>query len=94
MILVTGATGTIGSEVVRLLAAGSEDVRGMTRDPSKEAARPGVEFVRGDFGDPGSLAGAARGRRPSSCSVPPAPGFPSATRRCSPPRGWRARGKW
>jgi uncharacterized protein YbjT (DUF2867 family) len=59
MILITGATGTIGSEVVRLLAAKGEQVRAMTRDPSKVARQPGVEVVRGDFDDHGSLAKAA-----------------------------------
>ncbi|KAB8191869.1 NAD(P)H-binding protein [Nonomuraea phyllanthi] len=61
MILVTGATGTVGAEVVRLLARRGERVRAMTREPSKGAALPGVDVVRGDFDDPGSLAGAARG---------------------------------
>lgn len=61
MILVTGATGTVGGEVVRLLARRGERVRAMTREPSKGAALPGVDVVRGDFDDPGSLAGAAHG---------------------------------
>ncbi|MEU7890310.1 NAD(P)H-binding protein [Microbispora bryophytorum] len=59
MILVTGATGTIGSETVRLLAAMGERVRAMTRDPAAITPPPGVEVVRGDFGEPGSLARAA-----------------------------------
>ncbi|MFD9113807.1 NAD(P)H-binding protein [Streptomyces bottropensis] len=63
MILVTGATGTIGSEVVRQLAARGEKVRAMTRDPAKARVPAGVEVVRGDFLDPESvdaaLAGAA-----------------------------------
>ncbi|MFD0889549.1 NAD(P)H-binding protein [Streptosporangium algeriense] len=61
MILVTGATGTVGGEVVRLLAGRGERVRAMTREPAKITAAPGVEVVRGDFDEPGSLAGAARG---------------------------------
>ncbi|MEV0619451.1 NAD(P)H-binding protein [Nonomuraea sp. NPDC050404] len=61
MILVTGATGTVGSEVVRLLASGGIRVRAMTRDPAKVPALRGVEAVRGDFGDRESLAAAARG---------------------------------
>lgn len=59
MILVTGATGTVGSAVVRLLAVGGEPVRVMTRDPSKVGPLPGVEVVRGDFDDYDSLAQAA-----------------------------------
>ncbi|MFI6181368.1 NAD(P)H-binding protein [Nonomuraea sp. NPDC051191] len=61
MIVVTGATGTVGGEVVRLLAGQGERVRAMTRTPSKVEALPGVEVVQGDFDDPGSLAAAARG---------------------------------
>ncbi|MEO3867787.1 SDR family oxidoreductase [Nonomuraea sp. B12E4] len=59
MILVTGATGTVGSEVARLLAAGGERVRALTRNPAKAPAMAGVEMVRGDFDDPESLAYAA-----------------------------------
>ncbi|MBL1084024.1 NAD(P)H-binding protein [Streptomyces actinomycinicus] len=61
MILVTGATGTIGSEVVRQLAERGEKVRALTRDPRKARVSAGVEAVRGDYGDPGSLADAMAG---------------------------------
>ena len=49
MILIIGATGTIGREVVRSLKAKGEQVRAMTRDPEKvkEAQEPGVEYVTG-----------------------------------------------
>ncbi|WP_214318292.1 NAD(P)H-binding protein [Nonomuraea sediminis] len=58
MILVTGATGTIGGEVVRLLAGRGERVRAMTR---QDVALPGVEVVRGDFDDQPSLDDAVSG---------------------------------
>ncbi|MFD3381443.1 MULTISPECIES: SDR family oxidoreductase [unclassified Streptomyces] len=75
MILITGATGTIGSEVVRQLAQHGEKVRALTRDPSKAQARvpdgsePGggagaevdVEVVRGDYLDPASVDAAMSG---------------------------------
>jgi uncharacterized protein YbjT (DUF2867 family) len=61
MILVTGATGTIGSEVVRRLARHAEPVRAMTRDPSRVGGQPGVDVVFGDFDKPSSLAEAAAG---------------------------------
>ncbi|MCP2165653.1 SDR family oxidoreductase [Goodfellowiella coeruleoviolacea] len=62
MILITGATGTIGSDVVRLLAASGEQVRAMVRTPAKAATLPaGVEVVRADFTDPTSLVTAAEG---------------------------------
>ncbi|MEU3528115.1 NAD(P)H-binding protein [Streptomyces sp. NPDC038707] len=59
MILVTGATGTIGTEVVRILAERGERVRAMTRNP--EGASLPAEVVRGDFDDRGSLDDAVAG---------------------------------
>ncbi|WP_437995203.1 SDR family oxidoreductase [Sorangium sp. So ce185] len=62
MILITGATGTIGREVVRQLVERGAPIRAMTRDPARAAALGReVELVRGDFDDPGSLRAALRG---------------------------------
>ncbi|WUU18438.1 NAD(P)H-binding protein [Streptomyces sp. NBC_00663] len=61
MILVTGATGTIGSEVVRQLTARGEKVRALTRDPGRAVVPDGVEVVRGDFLDQASLEAALAG---------------------------------
>ncbi len=66
MILVTGATGTVGMEVVRQLAERKVRVRAMTRDPRRLApgAFPsGVEVVAGDFEKPETLAAATAGVR-------------------------------
>lgn len=60
MILVTGATGTVGREVTAQLLAGGEKVRAMTRNPRKAKLDSRAEVVRGDFEDPSSLAHAAR----------------------------------
>lgn len=52
MILVTGATGTTGSETVRRLSAKGIKVRALTRNPAKAtalAALPNVEIVEGDM---------------------------------------------
>ena len=62
MILVTGATGNVGSEVVARLLASETKVRVLTRDAAK-AARFGdqVEVARGDLGDAESVARAVIG---------------------------------
>ncbi len=74
MILITGATGTIGGEVARLLAARGEQVRAMTRDPARARALPaGVKVVRGDFSDHESLAGAVAGATALFLLSPPGP---------------------
>jgi uncharacterized protein YbjT (DUF2867 family) len=54
MILVTGATGTIGSQVFRRLAAAGERPRAFVRDPQAARARLGdpVEYVVGDLDRP------------------------------------------
>lgn len=61
MILVTGATGTIGSEVVRQLAARGEKVRALTRDPERADVPSGVETVRGHPADRASVEAALTG---------------------------------
>ena len=57
MILVVGATGQVGSLVVRRLRANGEPVRAMVRDPSSAAdlAATGAELAIGDLGIPGTL---------------------------------------
>jgi uncharacterized protein YbjT (DUF2867 family) len=57
MILVTGATGTTGSLLVRQLSAAGISFRIMARDRAKavRAAGEGVEIVEGDFSQPDSL---------------------------------------
>lgn len=59
-ILVVGATGLLGRQVTRALVARGHAVRAVVRDPAKADLR-GVEVVRGDLRDPGSLAAAVRG---------------------------------
>ncbi|MER6211220.1 NAD(P)H-binding protein [Streptomyces sp. NPDC001642] len=61
MILVTGATGTIGSEVVRQLAARGEKVRALTRDPERADLPSGVEAARGHPADRTSVEAALTG---------------------------------
>jgi uncharacterized protein YbjT (DUF2867 family) len=61
MMLITGATGTVGRHVVELLRARGEGVRALTRDPARMPAADGMEVVRGDFDDAESLRRAADG---------------------------------
>ncbi|NKX86550.1 NAD(P)H-binding protein [Nocardia coubleae] len=56
MILVTGATGNVGVEVVRALAEAAEPVRALVRDPSGTDAPHGVEVVAGDLTAPETLS--------------------------------------
>ncbi len=48
-ILVTGGTGTIGSQVIQLLAERGAEVRAFARNPEKAAFPPGVRVVKGDL---------------------------------------------
>lgn len=61
MILVTGATGTVGREVVAQLLTAGQKVRAMTRDPSKVKLNGVLEVVQGDFNAPDTLASAVKG---------------------------------
>ncbi|MFI9507712.1 NAD(P)H-binding protein [Nocardia sp. NPDC052566] len=61
MIVITGATGTIGSEIVRQLAGRGEQVRAVARDPKRAQVPAGVEVVRGDYTDLASMAAAMVG---------------------------------
>ena len=66
MNLVVGATGLLGSEVCRLLAAEGKPVRALVRrtsDQTKvaELQSLNVEIARGDLKDPATLAAACRG---------------------------------
>ncbi|MER9338441.1 NmrA/HSCARG family protein [Mesorhizobium sp. M0293] len=50
-ILVTGATGNVGRQVVEHLVQRGADVRALVRDPSKARFPAGVSVVQGDFLD-------------------------------------------
>lgn len=62
-ILVTGATGTTGGEVLRQLAAAGHPVRALVQgaEAAAKLARPGVELAIGHYDDPASLAAALAG---------------------------------
>jgi uncharacterized protein YbjT (DUF2867 family) len=61
MILVTGATGNVGSELTRALAERGKSVRVLARKPDQGSFPADVHVVTGDLEDPGSLAPALQG---------------------------------
>ncbi len=61
MILVTGATGNVGSELTRTLAARGKSVRALARKPDQASFPADVQVVTGDLEDPRSLAPALDG---------------------------------
>ena len=79
MLLVTGATGTTGMEVLRALKARGAEARALVRDETKahHLRDLGFEPTTGDLGDPRTLGRGARGRR---ARVPGEPDQPDAVR--------------
>jgi uncharacterized protein YbjT (DUF2867 family) len=61
MIFVTGATGTVGREVVKLLLDQDVPVRALTRDPAKAKIDPRAAVIAGDTSKPQTFAKALRG---------------------------------
>lgn len=61
MIVVTGASGNVGTHVVSQLAAAGFPVRALSRKPAAAPAPRGVEWVEADFEQPESLARALQG---------------------------------
>lgn len=60
-ILVTGATGTVGRQVIEQLVRRGADVRALVRDPSKADFPAGVAVAQGDLLDVDSLRNAVSG---------------------------------
>jgi len=61
VILVTGATGKVGRELVDLLLADGQEVGGITRNRATAALPGGVNVVVGDPSQPKTLASSLRG---------------------------------
>lgn len=60
-ILVTGATGTVGRQVIEQLVKRGADVRALVRNPAKADFPPGVAVAQGDLLDVDSLRAAVSG---------------------------------
>jgi uncharacterized protein YbjT (DUF2867 family) len=61
MILITGATGTVGRQTVSQLLAAGAAVRALARDPETAGLPGDVEVAGGDLSDPDTLAPALKG---------------------------------
>lgn len=55
-VLVTGATGFVGSAVVDAFVGAGHHVAALVRDPARVPSRDGVRLHRGDMRDPGTYA--------------------------------------
>ncbi len=60
-ILVTGATGNVGRNIVEQLVAKGVEVRALTRNPASAGLPAQVEVVKGDLAEPASLTSAFEG---------------------------------
>lgn len=60
-VLVVGATGNVGRQLVDRLTTAGVRTRALVRDPAAAGLPSEVEVVRGDLAEPGSLAAAADG---------------------------------
>jgi uncharacterized protein YbjT (DUF2867 family) len=60
-ILIAGATGTVGRELVARLSERQIAVRALVRDPESANLPAGVELVRGDLADPAGLGASLDG---------------------------------
>jgi uncharacterized protein YbjT (DUF2867 family) len=61
MILVTGGTGLIGGELLRLLSQAGIPARALVRHPSRAQTLPGVTWISGDLSGPEALTPAFDG---------------------------------
>ena len=63
MILVTGGTGGVGSELLRLLSKAGIATRALARHPQRAQALSGITWIAGDLSKPGTLTSAFEGAR-------------------------------
>jgi uncharacterized protein YbjT (DUF2867 family) len=61
LIIISGATGTIGGELLDLLSNAGASIRALSRNPPGDESSPGFEWARADLGDRRSLGPAFDG---------------------------------
>ena len=72
--LVVGATGTVGSEVVKQLVEAGQNVRALARDPGKATKLGGaIDVAFGDLAKPETLSGPFAGAEKVFILAPPVP---------------------
>ncbi|SFA93780.1 Uncharacterized conserved protein YbjT, contains NAD(P)-binding and DUF2867 domains [Amycolatopsis marina] len=69
-VLVIGATGNVGRQVVHQLLEAGATVRAMARNPNTAALPGDAEVVAGDLTDPATVAAAAKGTRAAFLAWP------------------------
>jgi uncharacterized protein YbjT (DUF2867 family) len=63
VIFVTGGTGMVGGEIVRLLSQNGTAARALTRNSQKAKNLPGITWVAGDLANPETLPAAFEGAK-------------------------------
>jgi uncharacterized protein YbjT (DUF2867 family) len=82
MILITGASGNVGKEVLKQIVRTPAQVRAAFQSPSKAAGAPsGVEIVIMDFNRPETLRSALKGVERVFLVGPPTPDLPALERK-------------
>ncbi len=81
-ILVTGATGTVGTDLVKAVQARGIPVRALVHNPANagKVEGPGVEIVSGDLQKPETLAAAMEGTEKAFLLSQPSPKMPQEAR--------------
>ena len=69
-ILVTGATGSLGTNVIAEAVRRGLEVRALVREPARLRGFDGVELVQGDALDPATVTRALEGRAVSGSEHP------------------------
>ena len=82
MILITGASGNVGTEVLKQVAATGAKVRAAFQTVTKAAAAPsGVEIATMDYNKPETLQAALKGIERVFLVAPPMPNLPALERK-------------